>query len=92
MTEDEAKKKWCPFVRVSCNADNTRLFDNRGHAMKEGDNTHLLCLGSECMLWRTTGKSYLPKGAAKRTEVSTKVTIPIGIKDVQLVGRCGLTR
>jgi len=54
MTEDEAKTKWCPFVRMSANADNTRIIDNRGHAMKEGDETHVLCIGSACMAWRVS--------------------------------------
>lgn len=43
MTEDEAKTKWCPHVRVGDKAVN-RYFD--------GFPSHSYCIGSECMAWR----------------------------------------
>jgi len=51
MTEEEAKAKWCPFVRcgnVSRDSDNVinRFVHNDGHF--EG----LRCIGSQCMTWR----------------------------------------
>jgi len=37
MTEDEAKTKWCPFVRAAGPADPASGY---------------LCIGSACMAWR----------------------------------------
>lgn len=54
MTEDEAKEKWCPFVRVVIGPDNPAwqglMLTNRGDI--PADNTHTLCIGSACMAWR----------------------------------------
>lgn len=37
MTEDEAKTKWCPMVKLTITP--VRLEDTR-------------CIGSDCMMWR----------------------------------------
>ncbi|MCI0366686.1 MAG: hypothetical protein L0219_22715 [Phycisphaerales bacterium] len=51
-TEDEAKAKWCPFVRVSVVSDPVALTyaHNRDDAqmMSSGFN----CIASQCMAWR----------------------------------------
>jgi hypothetical protein len=41
MTEDEARKKWCPFVRM----------DN-GYYNRSAQTNHHKCLASECAAWR----------------------------------------
>jgi len=46
MTEDEAKSKWCPMVRLV--PDNGVLCSNR-----IDNRNHTLCLASDCMAWRT---------------------------------------
>ena len=46
MLEEDAKKKWCPFVRLSITADNSMSFDNRGNDWHNPD-----CIGSDCMMW-----------------------------------------
>jgi hypothetical protein len=52
MTEDEAKTKWCPYVRfVDCE---DRLYDNRPSSMQNGAK----CLGSGCMAWRWDYDEY----------------------------------
>jgi translation initiation factor RLI1 len=46
MTEDEAKQKWCPMVRMD-----KETFGNR---FEDGDNVlhNSNCIGSACMMWR----------------------------------------
>ena len=50
MTEEEAKQKWCPMVRLG-NAyapdGDSVSWDNRGNGYHETN-----CIGSECMAWR----------------------------------------
>lgn len=49
MTEDEAKTKWCPLVRV---------LDSRGPWNRHPDkkvSSDATCLGSACMMWRWEG-------------------------------------
>lgn len=46
-TEEEAKKKWCPFSRLTTGVDHrpagNRPFD---------EHPAMACLGSSCMAWR----------------------------------------
>jgi len=46
MTEDEAKKKWCPMVRIGVSSDRN-WFDNHN-----GNNVFTYCISSDCMMWR----------------------------------------
>lgn len=50
MTEEEAKKKWCPFVRVDSEGNN--------RSVNIGPHTTDLtvCVGSACMAWRWAGR------------------------------------
>lgn len=59
MTEDEAKTKWCPFVRIT--ALDGEWETNRG----DFPSGALACVASECMAWRVmrlidTGKRKSP--------------------------------
>ncbi len=50
MTEDEAKKKWCPFAR-SLQSDGDNLASaNRG--FDSIVDVGSMCIASECMAWR----------------------------------------
>lgn len=54
MTEDEAKKKWCPFARLAIsNRPNTpslnRILDVDDPSIIENLTK---CIGSDCMAWR----------------------------------------
>lgn len=50
MTEDEAKTKWCPMVRVDLYISNRDLscVGNRSEHNTISDR----CIGSACMMWR----------------------------------------
>lgn len=51
MTEDEAKQKWCPFVRVYSVSDSDGANGSWNRHQRNGhDETR--CIGSECMAWR----------------------------------------
>jgi hypothetical protein len=55
MTEEEAKKKWCPMVRIA----HENVVANRTDGY--GDNNfHKLqcCIASDCMMWRLNIQPY----------------------------------
>ena len=63
MTEDEAKTKWCPFVRVSIGLDPEFTVHNRVADAYTGEDSRdpdhginhpaaYNCIGSQCMAWR----------------------------------------
>lgn len=65
MTEDEAKTKWCPFVRMMISARGSDLYGpfNRMIVDKETakvDNS-IACIGSICMAWRWTHPITVPQ-------------------------------
>jgi len=53
MTENEAKTKWCPFIRVTVTPNDDcwqgNMLTNRGNIPAVNEN--LQCIGSECMAW-----------------------------------------
>jgi hypothetical protein len=53
MTEQEAKRKWCPLVRVFETKDGEQ-WNNRPDS---GFVSDAYCIGSACMAWR-----WLPRG------------------------------
>lgn len=52
MTEEEARKHWCPFSRLS--GGNSAF--NRGLDGKTYDETN--CIASECMAWRVNHEIF----------------------------------
>lgn len=56
MTEEEARKKWCPFVRQSNGPDGTwNRFNAASHV---SDLENYTCLGSGCMAWRSAWEEH----------------------------------
>lgn len=52
MTEEQAKTKWCPMVRIV--VVNDHIQENRHGQFRAVDNdgTGPFCIGSACMMWR----------------------------------------
>ena len=58
MTEDEAKTKWCPMVHVRANVMYADGPDDdatkRRIDLAEAEHRKSMCIGSQCMMWRST--------------------------------------
>ena len=53
MTEDEAKTKWCPHVRLTATGDPVNGGEwSTNRADQEIGLETVSCIGSECMAWR----------------------------------------
>ena len=59
LTEDQAKTKWCPEVRL-IEDHGKNILNNRGEL---GD---VLCLASGCMAWRWATGEHKAKGYCGR--------------------------
>ena len=46
MTEEEARKKWCPHIRVNGN--------NRSYSRTPPEPHLYRCIASDCMMWEET--------------------------------------
>lgn len=67
MTEEEAKKKWCPMIRpiLTHDSDGNRYYTNNRLALKELTN----CIASDCMMWRWKNPEYV-KGTEEDKQLS----------------------
>lgn len=52
MTEDEAKTKWCPFVRMAPLAAN-QAYPEHVNSTRDQVAAHGACIASACMAWRS---------------------------------------
>ena len=59
MTEDQAKEKWCPMVRMG--AISSHGFNRDSQAGT--DYPHYKCVASDCAMWRWVQETYTPDGA-----------------------------
>jgi len=79
MTEEEARTKWCPMVRITwypTPAPETSISGwNR-------DEINTNCIASDCMMWR--------KGEKKEVEIDRGYGQPPAYIDVVETGYCGL--
>lgn len=60
VTEEQARKKWCPFVRVE---GNNRLYNTTTDGF-DAEHRFQHCIGSMCMAWRVFSFSYAREEAA----------------------------
>ena len=93
MTEDEAKTKWCPFVRVLVTQNDESwyagMLTNRGTI--PADNTDTLCIASECMAWRWSLPPKLAKQYKRYNERGVTVPDSFGRPWPEVAsGHCGL--
>lgn len=58
VTEAEAKKKWCPFVRV----EGSNRIHNLNTDGFDAEHRFQHCIGSVCMAWRTFGLTMAKGG------------------------------
>ena len=79
MTEDEAKTKWCPHVRIADTGADNAVACNRYTSEDYGSN----CIASDCMMWRWGNDGAKSLGQQQAEGV--------GIIE-QNGGYCGLTK
>lgn len=106
MTEEEARKKWCPYIRLTM-FERTQKFmvSNRGHDVESGlggkGSGVFNCIGAQCMAWRWSRaketKAYLDAVQTFMAETgenfniaSNKVWAKLGSTFEQTEGYCGL--
>jgi hypothetical protein len=58
VTEKQARKMWCPFVRVE---GNNRILNSLSDGF-DAEHLYQHCLGSTCMAWRPFNYSHLKGG------------------------------
>lgn len=58
MTEDEARHRWCPFVRVGAADMGHGYYSNRGTWAPSVEKLNVKCLGAQCMAWRWSLDPY----------------------------------
>lgn len=49
MTEEEARKKWCPFVRI---VNSYGIAIGNRNISRKSQTPRMCCIASECMAWR----------------------------------------
>ena len=63
MTENEARTRWCPFVRVTVTPNDAtwqgNMMTNRGQI--PAANTDTRCIASDCMCWIATDNEFEPE-------------------------------
>jgi hypothetical protein len=63
ITEEEAKRKWCPLARAGDNHDSRRVGVNRCGNAADMD---CFCIASACMAWRKADQIGIGPNGEKR--------------------------
>ena len=88
-TEEQARQKWCPFVRTAWAmnaADDTAALCTANRGNTDND---CLCIASDCMAWRGAWrKKVTDRSCWDKEELASKPTAPG--KDWERIGYCGL--
>lgn len=86
MTEDEARRKWCPMVRTGLTAGMAvnHHVGSRHDSPQAGDvHDETRCIASDCMMWRWGTETGWPDGVPQTLGNLTNMVSSIN-------GRCGL--
>lgn len=93
MTEEEAKTRWCPFVRLTADGPG-EWHTNRDPSLPSspGDTQAYRCIASACMAWRTRQRSVLRTEPWPEKDTTAAPSVPAGRygADVVTEGYCGL--
>lgn len=68
MTEDEAKTRWCPFIRIAPATESHHAVTNREDRALDIGPVTTNCIGSSCMAWRWLAEQPIRNGVVARTE------------------------
>ena len=77
LTEDEARKRWCPFARViegSFDPDLPTYAAAVNRNLHESQRPHARCIASGCMMWRSTGPQHDTLAVAEIPEQEAKAS------------------
>jgi len=58
LTEEEARKKWCPFARVPSAIGMNGSAVSGTPAINRAPHVEVTCIASECMAWRWHGPAF----------------------------------
>lgn len=88
MTEEEAKTKWCPFIRIVRAGEFEFATNRMSKASEDGGNC--LCIASACMAWRAHTKSWNATTGAWLERGRVYLTSDVIEQRPTNEGRCGL--
>lgn len=92
MTEEEARKKWCPFAHVTHRGMKNVASWNRFEDVPPKNTVGVSCIASECMAWRFKPRKYRHHSFQSDDYVNTRPENAHGVKGKPLKrkGYCGL--
>jgi hypothetical protein len=92
VTEEEAKKKWCPFARIAAGEGPAfnRLVERVTDSASASIDSPSLCIGSACMAWRNITEQRRFDATGKELTDANIFYHGAVYKDVPIGGYCGL--
>lgn len=81
MTEEDARKKWCPMARIGL----VHGMAVNKHAADKGVDEDTRCLASDCMMWRATDNECLPQAPSDASAPTCKSAGYCGLAGKPLV-------
>lgn len=88
-TEEEARKKWCPFVRLAAAGGEHPEWHNNRPTWGDVEKAHFdRCIAFECMAWRWRGsRAFRADGTAYRDDEGAPLDA-----EIARTGYCALAR